>query len=323
MDLALGRLRVVAGRGDCPVSAEAQFCPNEEAFERLTSELAVSMAPPLAVPARSVGARGFALELGTTVTTLDSAGGHWKLGTEGNTIGAVANESPDQVLVWNRVTARKGLPLGFEASASVARAPQTSLWSIGVGVKLALVEGFRTGVGRLPDVALQLATTRSFGSDQVELSTHTLDLILSKPFALGAGAVITPLLGLQLLFLEAESGVVDLTPGPREGEDAMTPLSQDAFGSCQPVTRPDITGTPLLCNVDGTDADFINDVQFDAVAHARARVAIGAQTRIGMWLISGVFAVDLIEPDLAATSLTSDQSISRQVAMQVSAGLEL
>jgi hypothetical protein len=326
MDLALGRLRVVSGRGDCPEGpedAEVQYCPNQEAFERLAAELSVSMAPLLSVPARTVGARGFALELGTAVTTLDAGAGHWRIGTEGSETGAVANASPDEVLVWNRATVRKGLPLGLEASASVARAPQTSLWAIGVALKLSLIEGFRTGVGRLPDLAVSVGTTRSFGSDQIELSAHTIDVTLSKPFPLGAGAVISPLLGLQVLMLDAESGLVDLTPGPRDNESVDTPFAQDAFGSCQPVTSVNTNSTPLQCNVDGTGADFANDARFDALSQARARLAVGAQTRIGMWLLSAALAFDLIEPALEASSLTGNNEHPRQVTMQLSAGLEL
>ena len=56
------------------------------------------------------------------------------------------------------------------------------MWTLGGALKWALFEGFRTGLGQLPDVALQAALSRSVGSSQATVQLFTIDLALSKPF---------------------------------------------------------------------------------------------------------------------------------------------
>src|SRR5712671_6074927 len=88
MDLALSRLRIAGGLANCPPSV-AGFCPAQELFERLVSELAVAMAPPVNTPARSLGSRGLGLSIDTTMTSIEGRRPYWVLGTEGDGRGDV------------------------------------------------------------------------------------------------------------------------------------------------------------------------------------------------------------------------------------------
>ena len=132
MDLALSRLRWHRRTAPSAGRAGAVYCGDQELFERLVSELAVAMAPPVIGPARTVGARAFQLTFGTTVTSIEGGESYWRRGTEGShgiesddddpetpvTSRAIfgVNESPQAALVWNRVQVRKGLPFGFEVA---------------------------------------------------------------------------------------------------------------------------------------------------------------------------------------------------------------
>lgn len=314
MDPILSRLRIVGGRGFC-TQDEQNFCKNSEWFERLVSELGVSIAPTLISPAASDGPSGLGLALDMTVTSVDANAAHWQSGTL----------SPDPVLVWTHATLRKGLPFGLEVGTTIGRGHATSLWSLGLSLKWAIIEGFRTGVGVLPDVALAATTTRSMGLDDLTLATHTLDLLLSKPLHVGRGYRIAPMLGVQLLFLEAESGLVDLTPGPdTSGEDEQSVEEVDAFEACKPGSPDTGDAVALTCTESG--ADFANNVQFDDVAQARVRLFVGGQLQFGIWRFSTSLGFDLVAPELQAQRrepATSDPMLGRQITFTLSAGAVL
>lgn len=327
MDPALSRLRVSLGRPGCEqtgVADQALFCPNEELFERLASELGVSLAPLVATPVRTGGPRGFSLQLDSTITSIDP-GAHWKLGSEGKP-GRSLNASPSPVLVWNRAELRKGLPLGFEVGASLGQGMSTSLWAVGLLLKWAIIEGFRTGAGALPDVALQAGTTRMMGSDDLRISAHTFDLIFSKPFVAGGGWTISPLLSAQLLLLRAQTGIVDLTPGNEEAMGMTPAVLGDAFESCDPTPDTTTNGAPLDCSTGMGGQDFASSARFDSVSQTRVRMSLGGQVRRGIWLASAAFGFDLLAPTVQAerpVPSNSSPNHVRQLAVRVIVGAAL
>jgi hypothetical protein len=291
MDLALSRLRLVNGQGGC-----SGTCPDQELFERLVSELAVSMAPPVDGPARTVGPRALQLSFDTTVTSIEAHRAYWALGTEGDgSHGAEGyNASPQSALVFTRVQARKGLPFGLEAGATLGRGLGTSLWTLGLALKWALFEGFRTGLGRLPDVAVQGAVNQSVGSSQASVRLYIVDLTLSKPFVVQHTWSISPFTGLQLLFARVESGVVDITPGVAA-----------------------VSGDGSMASAD--------DVVFKTVSHTRARMFVGGQARYQAFTLSLSALFDLATPSLAADPIhqPSQTSLARQIAFNVAVGAVL
>jgi hypothetical protein len=338
MDLALSRLR--RGAEFCEddgiaVALYASHCKDQEAFERLLAEYAVAMAPPASGPARTLGVGGFQLTLDMTVTGIKAGETYWARGTEGSetlprgaTVGK--NPAPSPVLLWNRLQVRKGLPFGFEAGAALGQGLDTSFWTLGVLLKWALFEGFRTHLGRLPDVAIQGGYSRSVGSSQATIQLATLDLTLSKPFVVEHTWTISPLLGVQTLFVDVRSGVVDLTPG-RSGSPAQV-IDPDAFESCAPDPAgdatgkgpPDVAANGQPCAQAGGGADFAHSVRFDSVAHTRVRAFAGAQLRYDLFLLQIALHYDLAAPELAAsTRHAGGGQLPRQLAFNVALGAVL
>jgi hypothetical protein len=318
MDLALSRLRIAGGAtSDCPRSAQG-FCPDQELFERLASELAVAMAPPVHAPARSIGPRALSLGLDTTVTSIEAQQAYWQLGTEGSGgRSANANLTPGNALVWNRVEARKGLPFGLEAGASLGQGLSTSFWALGLALKWALFEGFRTGIGRLPDVSVQGSMSRSVGSSQAGVQSYALDLTLSKPFVIEHTWSLSPLIGVQTLFDHVTSGVIDLTPG---GPGAPADPSKDAFAACMPQAG----SNPPACVMGGGTADFHNNVTFKPVSQTRVRMFLGGQARYEMLLFSASALFDLVAPELKAPVHHLDShAVARQLAFNFAIGVVL
>jgi hypothetical protein len=344
MDLALSRLRIASQYPNCDNRSRGTFCADQELFERLVSELAVAMAPAVTGPARTIGPRAFQLTLGTTVTSIEGGQLYWRRGSEGDqglsqpqdmvdapnapdrpALGL--NESPAAALAWNHLQVRKGLPFGLEAGALLGQGLQTSLWTLGAALKWSLFEGFRTGLGQLPDVALQGAFSRSVGSSQATLHVYAFDLTFSKPFVVEQTWTVSPFLGFQVLRADVDSGVVDLTPGgpsPVAGE----PPPEDAYGSCQPMPGHRITATSatLACSPGGEGSDFANDVMFEPVGQSRLRMFLGAQTRYDMFVFAASLLFDVVVPELdakMAQPVIDSQDLAHQVAFSMSVGAVL
>jgi hypothetical protein len=308
------------------VSARA-FCPDNELFERLVSELAVSMAPPVNHPARSIGPRGFHLGVDTTLTTLDAGESQWLRGTEGEHPDAddLINPSPSWVMIWNRVEARKGLPFGLELGSTLAQAVDTSLWSFGLQLKWALFEGFHSGVGRLPDLSIGGGFQQSLGSHQLSIQLFTLDLVASKRFVVDRTVQLSPFLGAQLLFVDAQSEVVDLTPGGEAVAPAQA-APEDAFGDCMPdpAGQPAQSATYIEC-ADGSRGDFINQVAFNDVSQRRMRLGAGARLRYDFFTAGISVMLDLLTPAVQAPirDQPDQPDVTRQLAFNFSLGAVL
>lgn len=283
MELALSRLRVAAGEPGCERASGTDHCPDNELFERLVAELAVAVAPPVTTPAHGIGVERFFVGLDSTLTSIESDSDHWKLGTEGDGALDGRNASPAPVLAWNRVEVRKGLPLGFEVGSAFGQEIGSSLWSVGGQLRWTPFEGFTSGWGQLPDVAVRGAVATALGSDELGLTVWALDVVCSKPFLLAPGWRAAPLLALQVLQIEAESDVVSLDPGV------------DAAPSYE---------------------------RFDDVSHWRSRMVVGGQARWAELALALSLGFDLDTPALAAapTRASSGQPLARQLALSLSLG---
>jgi hypothetical protein len=311
MDPALGRLRLGTGHGGCAPSTPGGYCPDQELFERLVSELSVAMAPAVTAAAHSEGPRALRLGFDMTITSIEAAQSYWALGTEGAR-GGVANESVSSAMVWNRLSARKGLPFGFEAGAWVGQGAGTSMWNLGLALKWALFEGFRSGIGSLPDVSVQGSWSRSVGSSQLSVNQYAIDLTLSKPLVVNRAFALAPLGGMQALLTRVESGVVDLTPGG----------PSDAYATCMPA--PGDQPAAPMCAASGSGADFSSNVVFRPVTQTRVRPFLGVQGRYASFIASVTGLFDLLAPALAATPVRiASPNVARQVALNLAVGVVL
>jgi hypothetical protein len=313
MDPALSRLAYTGGNGPCPGGPAVQrppLCPDNESFEHLATELAGTLALPVDQGAAALGARGFYLGLSSTMTTIRGDQRYWTRGTRGSDPAATRNVDVDSLLVWNRLDVRKGLPFGFEIGSSVGFGIDTSLWVLSAQLKLALFEGYRTGLGALPDIALRAGTQALVGSSELSISTQNLDITLSKPFVVLQQHIVTPLLALQLLFVSARSGVIDLSPGT------------NSFDACAPGASRG-NGVALECTRPEGAAELANNASFRTVNQTRVRLFLGAEERYQLLSLTASMGFDLTTPRLQnetpAETLPTD--LMRQFSVHVACGL--
>ena len=296
MDVALSHLRIPGGDERCR-RPDANWCVDAELFERLMSEVAMALLPPVVEPARSLGSRGFAMALTMSITSIAADELHWVRGSEGDSDGSdqLTNSSPRGALVWNRLHVRKGLPFGLEIGASAGQGLGTSTWVAGSSIKLALVEGMRTNPAYMPDIAVRATHERMFGSHQVDVDLTSLELLLSKPFLAAAQWMITPLAAVQIVWVDVDGALVDLTP---EG--------------------------PLGCEVDCglATADPANTLRFPALKQRRYRTVVGVEGRRRWLVITASVAYDPLPPDVdARPRVSGGKRVEQQLGVQLSTGV--
>lgn len=310
MDPELTRLTQPAGVGSCPANGMASVCPDNASFELLAMELAGALAPTVRTGAATGGMRGFYIGLSSSASTIRSGQRYWARGTRGEDATALQNDSVDSLLSFHRVEVRKGLPFGFEVGSSVGFGLHTSLWVMAAELKLALFEGFRTGLGALPEVALRAVTQAVMGSPQLSLQTQAFDITLSKPLVVHQEHTLTPLLALQLLFLRAQSSAVDFTP------------EQSAWASCAPSVTSVASAMPM-CEDPRASPELANTASFRDVSRARVRMFLGAEERYRLLSIALTVGFDLITPAVPqeARGDSLPEALLRQFSLQLAGGL--
>lgn len=311
MDIALSRLRMqqdpsVDLTTACPVGGN-RWCGDDAAYRNLIAQYGMALAPPVLAPARTLGHRGFYMGFETNLTGIDNDASYWNRGTEGDGMSTfdTGNRFVNNMLVWSRATIRKGLPFGFELSGSFGSAYNTNLWMAGVGLKLALLEGYHEGfLGWMPDVSIGGSVHTMIGDSEFSLTVPSLDIILSKPIVVASAARITPIVGAQIMWIIADSELVDLSPGT------------NAFGQCLPETGPPSVGDSgtIRCT-SGTSSDFENHHVFPEVRSVRVRIALGAELTYQRLTLSGTFHFDVAPPN------DYDEDISEDVPRQWSLAL--
>lgn len=302
MDPALSRLRVPPGEGGCPDTGA--FCPNDEAFERLISDLSAGVAPPVNSGAATLGLRGFAVHWSLSVTPI--SGQHWITGTEGpNPAGSSHNPSPNGTLTWNRLELRKGLPFGLEVGGVIGHGFDSSLWLLGAEIRAALFEGYRSGLGALPDVAVRGVMQTLVGSPDLSLHTLTFDVTLSKPYVIAGRHRVTPLIALQALFTNADTEPVDLTP------------DVSAWDECQAQPGNERCATESGAN------DLRNSVRFASLDQTRVRLFVGVEERYSVFASALTLGFDLTVPQRHAETANDgiDDDLPRSLTLHFALGL--
>ena len=315
MDLAIERL--VANGSSC-LSADgagrfepsgAQDCrPDNLAFKRLVNQLGFALAPNAMHSARTTGFGGFNVAFEATYTSISSDADYWKRGTQGapdpsTKQAATINQNPSSLLQQYALKLRKGFGYGLEISGVVGFLPKTSLINGGADVRLAILEGFRTGVlGILPDLAVGSGVRTVTGSADLQLTTVGLDVQISKPLVIADSSVLTPWFGYQYLWIFGDSGLVDLTPGT-SAIGACNYVGQNQPGNPDPAkTHQNANGTVSnvydgqpICR-GGSPRDFNNNTVFEPVRVHRQRLLFGLNYRYEM-LLGGVQVItDMLSP---------------------------
>jgi hypothetical protein len=278
MDLSLQGLSIA-----CAPDVE-QICPDNELFQKLIAQFGITVAPPVNLPADSLGQRGFYLGADTTVTFIDRTGAFWQRGVEatGDTISGS--------YLWYRLVERKGFPFGFELGASQGYAMLTDMVSLGFQLRWSLFEGFRNEFRLIPDFAVRGAVQTIVGSDQVNVTVPSLDFVVSKPIRLGQGWIISPYMGLQTVWILASSEMIDLC-----WLDSSVSATTSGWLDC-------------------------SNRRFDDTEQTRWRMAFGLQGRYHIVTATFSFLFDLLEPGVEVDEERADP-LSRQVGLNFGLGM--
>jgi hypothetical protein len=129
---------------------------------------------------------------------------------------------PTNLLLLPTAHIRKGLPFSFELGTKIAYVQYSRMATVEVELKWALNEGF----AYLPDLGVRGHCLRLVGARDFGLTTAGFDIGVGKKIGVGGVATLTPYAGWDLLFVNANSGVVDFNPA-RPTQDAQTNPTQD------------------------------------------------------------------------------------------------
>ncbi len=211
------------------------------AYRSLMSQLGLVLAPQFHAPAETTGFNGFALSAKYAATTLDNKADYWTNGL---------NRSPDPVMSTLSLEARKGIwfPVpSFELAAGFTHLVDSHMFVLNASAKVALHEGFLHWP--TPALAARFTGQRVVGNSQVDMTLLGLDISASKSFGVGGVINMTPYVGYNVLWIIADSQVIDSTPG-------VDSLQCSVDGSCD-MNQPIPPGQ--FC----TDADCSNNYVFD------------------------------------------------------------
>jgi len=278
--------------------------PDNVAFKRLVNQLGFALAPTAMHSARTTGYGGFNLSLEASYTKISNSQEYWKEGTEGpvdpsTNMPSIRNSSPQALLQQYSLKLRKGFGFGLEVTGVVGFMPKTSIINGGADVRMALLEGFRTGVmGIFPDLAVGGGVRTITGTPELQLTTVGLDVQISKPLAIQDQSVLTPWLGYQYLWIFGDSGLVDLTPGT-DATGYCNYGGNNVPGNADP-SKTYRDGQPI-CKSGGSPADFNNNTVFNQVRVHRQRLMFGMNYRYEMVMLGAEFITDLLSPSDANT----------------------
>ena len=181
-------------------------------FRSLMSELGVVLAPRLVTPADTLGFAGFQFSAEFGITQINASQPYWD-GVQGVDPNAPTASRPPNYLTTVGGFARKGfwLPVpAVEIGAGFINVLGSEMFALQAYAKVGLHEGFHGWA--LPSLAVRGAVSHLIGTDQVDMTVSSIDVVISKAFSVGGTARFEPFAGWNLLFIDARSGVIDATP---------------------------------------------------------------------------------------------------------------
>lgn len=316
MNLALSRLRVAAS-SDLGAACSATFaggtrafCTDDVAWKSLATQFMGALIPPLVMAAQTRGAEGLYAGYDVSIAGIDNGSGYWQRGTVGGQRTDTTNRFVPEVLAWNRLRARKGLPSGIELGASVGFLADTSYWALGAELRWAVFEGFRpenAGI-YLPSISVRIAAETLVGEPDIDATAGTLDLILGERIIIADTVELSPYIGAQFAMQWMNTRTVDLTP------------ETDALALCAPgLPSAAATSSPPYCT--GDASDLANNADFPHFESFRVRLNVGAQVRYEWFAFNAAIAFDPAAPSDLDSSLPT--SLPRQWQLALGAALSL
>lgn len=153
-------------------------------FKDFSEDLGSALSYKPVTPAAPLGIIGFDVGLVLTKTDMAKSSALWNTVTSGG--GSVSS------LYVPKLSIAKGLPFNVDIAGFVSKVPTTNVSLYGAELRYAILEG---GLA-LPAVAVRGAFTKLAGVSQLSLNTKSLDVSISKGFAMftpyaGVGQVWT------------------------------------------------------------------------------------------------------------------------------------
>lgn len=145
---------------------------NQTEFRILSEDLGAALSYKPITPAESLGVTGFEMGIGVTQTDTAKSAQIWNTATNGG--GSVSK------LYMPKLHIAKGLPFGIDLAAVYSRIPGSNISLLGAEIRYAIVDGGTA----TPAIAIRGAHTKLSGVDQLALNTNSIDLSISKGFAM-------------------------------------------------------------------------------------------------------------------------------------------
>lgn len=264
------------------------FRADNAAWAKLMSQYAAALAPNSMRPARTTGYGGFEMALFGQFTTISKNESFMEKGTEGPVTDAKkytsSNPSVDSTIQVYGVTGRKGLPYGFELQGTIGYVGNTQMAVLGGGVRLSPFEGFR----KYFDVSFGGYVHTMTGTAKAKITVPAFDIAVSRPFVISNTVILQPYIGWQIMWINADSGVIDTTPtvdglakcNARPSTQAERDLGDTGEFRCQSRNGNQLTdaaaGTPDAL----AKLDLNNNVVFQNMrSYRRQRAILGLAWR--------------------------------------------
>ena len=162
-------------------------------FRTVSEDLGAAFSYKPIAPTAGLGITGFDIGLAVSATDISkSSAALSKAGASGS--------SMDTLLV-PKLHIHKGLPMGFDVAAFVSNISTINATLVGGELRYALIDG---GIA-LPAVGIRGAMTRLTGSNQLSLDTRSVDISVSKGFAM-----LTPYAGVGQVWVNSNPNAAGL-----------------------------------------------------------------------------------------------------------------
>jgi len=207
-------------------------------FRALASQLGVVLAPQLLTPADTLGLAGFQFDATASQTTIDSKQPYWRvLAGSPDPSGTNRVAHGAGVLRTVGVFAHKGLWPSFELGAGAIHLLESATWAVQAYAQLGVHEGYHDLA--IPSIALRGAVSRMVNQQELDLTIVSLDLTVSKHFAIAGTWRIDPFVGFDVLAILPRSGTIDATPNvdPLAPGNAMDAANNFAFRDQSAIYR--------------------------------------------------------------------------------------
>ena len=165
----------------------------QSAFKTLSEDLGSALSYKPVTPAEPLGVTGFDIGVVVSSTDMKKSSAAWNTATGGDSISK---------LIVPKLHIAKGLPFNLDIAAFYSKIPTTNISLFGAELRYAILEG---GVA-MPALAVRGAYTKLSGVDQLALDTKSLDISISKGFAM-----FTPYAGVGNVWVNSTPNAGTLT----------------------------------------------------------------------------------------------------------------